>query len=75
MKIHAKYELSFCISLQVIVIPHYSYRSVHLTKDLCITLPKVSFLKLQGVCGGGGRGAPITPRGWMGVDGMDLDDR
>ena len=31
------------------------------------TLPKISFLKLQG------RGrAPITPRGWMGVDGMDL---
>ena len=31
------------------------------------TLPKISFLKLQG------RGAPITPRGWMGEDGMDLD--
>ena len=31
------------------------------------TLPKISFLKLQG------RGAPITPQGWMGVDGMDLD--
>ena len=30
------------------------------------TLPKISFLKLQG------RGAPITPQGWMGVDGMDL---
>ena len=31
------------------------------------TLPKISFLKLQG------RGAPITPQGWIGVDGMDLD--
>ena len=31
------------------------------------TLPKILFLKLQG------RGAPITPQGWMGVDGMDLD--
>ena len=31
------------------------------------TLPKISFLKLQG------RGAPIIPWGWMGVDGMDLD--
>ena len=31
------------------------------------TLPKISILKLQGV------GGPITPRGWMGVDGMDLD--
>ena len=31
------------------------------------TLPKISFVKLQG------RGAPITPRGRMGVDGMDLD--
>ena len=31
------------------------------------TLPKISFLKLKG------RGAPITLRGWMGVDGMDLD--
>ena len=31
------------------------------------TLPKISFLKLQG------RGAPITPWCWMGVDGMDLD--
>ena len=31
------------------------------------TLPKISFLKLQG------RGAPITPQGWMRVDGMDLD--
>jgi hypothetical protein len=31
------------------------------------TLPKILFLKLQG------RGAPITPWGWMGVDGMDLD--
>ena len=30
------------------------------------TLPKISFLKLQG------RVAPITPWGWMGVDGMDL---
>ena len=30
-------------------------------------LPKISFLKLQG------RGAPITPRDWMCVDGMDLD--
>ena len=28
MKIHAKYDPSFCISLQVIVIPHYSYHSV-----------------------------------------------
>ena len=33
------------------------------------TLPKISFLKLQGK----GGGAPIAPRGWMGVDGMDLD--
>jgi hypothetical protein len=32
------------------------------------TLPKISFLKLQGR-----GGAAITPRGWMGVDGMDLD--
>ena len=32
------------------------------------TLPKISFLKLQG------RVAPITPWGWMGVDGMDLVD-
>ena len=32
------------------------------------TLPTISFLKLQGR-----RGAPITPRGWIGVDGMDLD--
>ena len=31
-------------------------------------LPKNSFLKLQGR-----GGAPITPWGWMGVDGMDLD--
>ena len=31
------------------------------------TLTKISFWKLQG------RGAPITPWGWMGVDGMDLD--
>ena len=31
------------------------------------TLPKISFLKLQG------REAPLTPWGWMGVDGMDLD--
>ena len=30
-------------------------------------LPIISFLKLQG------RGAPITPWCWMGVDGMDLD--
>ena len=29
------------------------------------TLPEISFLKLQG------RGAPITPQGWMGVDGID----
>ena len=28
----------------------------------------ISFLKLQGR-----GGAPITPRGWIGVDGMDLD--
>ena len=34
------------------------------------TFPKISFLKLQGVCGGG---ALITPWGWMGVDSMDLD--
>ena len=33
------------------------------------TFPKISFLKLQG------RGAPITPQGWMGVDGMDLDHK
>ena len=26
MKIHARYEPSFCISLQAIVIPQYSYR-------------------------------------------------
>ena len=32
------------------------------------TLHKISFLKLQGR-----GGAPITPRGWMGVDGMDLE--
>ena len=31
------------------------------------TLPKISFLKSQGRGGG-----PITPRGWMGVDGMDI---
>jgi hypothetical protein len=31
------------------------------------TLPKISFLKLQG------GGAPITLRGLKGVDGMDLD--
>ena len=31
------------------------------------TLLKIPFLKLQG------RGAPITPQGRMGVDGMDLD--
>ena len=31
------------------------------------TLPKISFLKLQG------SGAPITPWGSMGVDGMDLN--
>ena len=31
------------------------------------TLPKISNLKLQG------RGAPIPPWGWVGVDGMDLD--
>ena len=30
------------------------------------TLPKISFLKLQSR-------APLTPQGWMGVDGMDLD--
>ena len=33
------------------------------------TLPKISFWKLQGR----GGGAQITPRGWIGVDGMDLD--
>ena len=32
------------------------------------TLPKISFLKLQGR-GGGSNNTP----GWMGVDGMDLD--
>ena len=32
------------------------------------TLPKISFLKLQG------RVAPITPWGWMGVDGMVFSD-
>ena len=31
------------------------------------TLPKFLVLKLQG------RGAPITPRGWIGIDGMNLD--
>ena len=31
------------------------------------TLHKISFLKFQI------RGAPITPWGWTGVDGMDLD--
>ena len=34
------------------------------------TLPIFLFLKLQGR---GGGGAPITPRGWIGVDGMNLD--
>ena len=33
------------------------------------TLPKIKFLKLKG------RGGAITPRGWMGVDGMDYKSK
>ena len=44
---------------------------MYLLHDILVkyTLPKISFLKLQGRA----RGAPITPRGRLGVDVMDLD--
>mgnify|MGYP001325507634 CR=1 FL=1 len=44
MKIHAKYEPSFCISLQVIVIPHYSYHSeVYIGIDIQAKISIVAF--------------------------------
>ena len=45
MKIHAKYEPSFCISLQVIVIPHYSYHSVENLRYCCQIMQNMRLIK------------------------------